>query len=71
LTSVRKIEATPPSLRAAGFEDDDEDSLPEEACGSIITPAEKSASQARRAPKIGERSRENEAHHSIPTGQNI
>jgi hypothetical protein len=40
---------------------DDEDSLPDEACGSIITPAKKSASQPRRAPKIGERSRENEA----------
>jgi hypothetical protein len=52
-----------PSLRVAGFEDedDDEDSLPDEACGSIITPAEKSASQARRAPRIGERNRENEA----------
>jgi len=54
-----------PTLRSQGFEDenDDEDSLPDEACGSIITPAEKSASQARRAPKIGKRSRENEAPH--------
>jgi hypothetical protein len=39
----------------------DEDSLPDEACGPIITPAEKSDSQARRAPQIGERSWENEA----------
>jgi hypothetical protein len=44
-----------PLLRVAGFEDedDDQDSLPDEASGSIITPAEKSASQARLAPKIG------------------
>jgi len=44
-----------PLLRVAGFEDedDDQDSLPDEACGSIITPAEKSPSQARLAPKIG------------------
>jgi hypothetical protein len=51
------------ALRVAGFEneDDDDDSLPDEACGPMITPVEKSASQARRAPKIGERSRENEA----------
>jgi len=39
---------------------DDEYGLPDEAYGSIFTSAEKSASQARRAPKIGERSRENE-----------
>ena len=58
------------ALRVAGFEneDDDDDSLPDEACGPIITPVEKSASSrgrgaaaGRRAPKIGERSRENEA----------
>jgi hypothetical protein len=42
-------------------ENDDEDSLADEACGPIITPAEKSASQARHAPKNGERSREDEA----------
>jgi len=54
-----------PSLRVTEVEDedDDENSLPDEACGPIITPAEKSASQARRAPKIGERSREDEAPH--------
>jgi hypothetical protein len=52
------------ALRVAGFEneddDDDDDSLPDEACGPMITPVEKSASQARRASKIGERSREYE-----------
>jgi hypothetical protein len=43
------------------FDDEDSDSpdlaevLPDESCGSIVTPAEKSA------PKIGERSRENES----------
>ena len=43
------LHSNTPLLRATGFED--EDSLPDEACGSIITPAEKSASQARRAPR--------------------
>jgi hypothetical protein len=52
---------TPHAITRVGFEGEDDDSLPDEACGPIITPAEKSASQARRAPKIGERSRENEA----------
>jgi hypothetical protein len=43
-----------------------DDSLPDEACGPVVTPAEESASQARRTPKIGERSRENE-HERVTT----
>jgi len=34
-----------PNAPLAGFEDEDDDSLPDEACGSIITPTEKSASR--------------------------
>ena len=51
------------ALRVAGFEneDDDDDSLPDEACGPIITPSKSRPRKRGALPKIGERSRENEA----------